>query len=178
MSGRRISRDLKIAAMNLYEYSQVQSLITLEDICDCVGFSEQTFYRVLNLWRETGDIMKHFFGVRGRPHLLMFDDFNYLLRLIRHRPDWFMDELVDLLYENRFISVHFTTIIRELARAGYTVKKLKRIAAERNEEKRGAYIYGIAQYSWEQIGFTDETSKDEKTPGWRHGRAKKGRRAM
>jgi transposase len=175
MPFRKISRDLKLAAMNLYE----RELVSLDDILDCVGFSKRTFYRVLNLWRETGDVIKHLHGpgLRGRPRLLVFDDLQYLLRLVRHRPDWFLDELADLLHENRFISVHFSTILRELARAGYSIKKLKRIAAERNEDKRADFVYRIAEYTQEQLGFIDETSKDEKTPGRRKGRAKKGRRA-
>jgi hypothetical protein len=107
----------------------------------------------------------------------VFDDLQYLLCLVRHCPDWFLDELADLLRENHFISVHYTTILRELAHAGYSVKRLKRIAAERSEDKRAAYIYHVAEYTQEQLGFLDETSKDEKTPGRRRGRAKRGRRA-
>jgi transposase len=131
MPYRRISQDLKLAAMNLYE----RELIPLEDLLDCVGFSKRTFYRVFKLWRETGDVVKHTHGLCGRPRLLVFDDVQFLLRLVRHRPDWFLDELTNLLQENRFISIHFTTILRELARAGYSVKRLKQIATERSEEK-------------------------------------------
>jgi transposase len=159
--------------MNLYD----RGLISLDDILDCVGFSERTFYRVLRLWRETGDVVKQTYGLRGRPRLLVTDDLQYLLRLVQHRPDWFLDELADLLHENRFISIHFSTILRELSRAGYSVKKLKRIAAERNEDKRAEFVYRMAEYTQEQLGFLDETSKDEKTPGRHRGRAKKGRRA-
>jgi transposase len=173
MPYRRISRDLKIAAINLYE----RELIPLDDILNCIGFSRRTFFRILALWRSTGDVVKHTYGLRGRPRLLVFDDLQYLLRLVRHRPDWFLDELIDLLRENRFVSVHFATIHRELERAGYSVKKLKRIAAERSEEKRSAFVYRMGQYTPDQMGFPDETSKDEKTPGRRRGRAKKGKRA-
>jgi transposase len=173
MPYRKISRDLKLAAMNLYE----RELVPLDNLLDCVGFSERTFYRILSLWRETGSVTKHTHGLRGRPRLLVFNDLQYLLHLVRHRPDWFLDELSDLLHENRFISVHFSTILRELARAGYSVKKLKKIATERNEDKRAEFVYRMAEYTQEQLGFIDETSKDEKTPGRRRGRAKKGRRA-
>ena len=48
----------------------------------------------------------------------------YLLRLVRHRLDWFQDELADHLLENRFISVHYSTICHELKSAGYSLKKL------------------------------------------------------
>lgn len=79
--------------------------------------------------------------------------------------------------KNDFISVHYTTILRELAYARYSVKQLKRIAAEHSEDKRVAYIYCVAEYTQEQLGFLNETSKDEKTPGHCRGRAKRGRRA-
>jgi hypothetical protein len=109
---------------------------------------------------------------------LDYTDLQYLLQLIRENPDYFLDELLHLLKTNRFISVHYTTIHRELERAGVSAKKLTRIAQERNEERRAAYIERIAQYTPEQLGFLDEVSKDERTPSRRYGRARKGRRAQ
>ncbi|KAJ7708062.1 hypothetical protein B0H17DRAFT_871554, partial [Mycena rosella] len=122
---RKISRDVKIAAVSLYEHGQ----LPLKDILNCVGFSESTFYRVLYLWRTTGDVVRHHKNP-GRSRLLHFDDIKYLLRLVRHSPDWFLDELLRLLKTNRFISVHYTTIHRKLERAGMSTKKLKVIAME------------------------------------------------
>lgn len=169
-----IPRDLKVCAIKLYE----NGLLDLEDILDCVGFSERTFYRTLACWRETGDVVPHKFGsFAGRPRLLLYDDVDYLLCLVRHRPDYF-DEMKELLQENRFISVHYSTIIRELSRTGISVKRLRRIAQERCPDKRAAYLARVGQYSPDQLGFIDETSKDDRTPGRRNGRAKKGCRAQ
>ena len=50
---RKISRDVKLAAINLHE----QNVLSLEQILDCVGFSESTFWRMLKLWQETGDVV-------------------------------------------------------------------------------------------------------------------------
>ena len=99
-------------------------------------------------------------------------------RIIKHHPDWFLDELPSLLETNRFISAHFLTIHRELARAGISTKKLKKIAAERNEDLCADYIQHIAQYSAEQLGFVDEVSKDEQTLARPRGRSKKGTHAV
>lgn len=174
MPYRKISRDVKLAAVRLYE----RELLPLEDILDCVGFGERTFYRVLALWRETGDVVKHNFGAPGRPRALHFDDVHYLLRLIQQQPDWFLDELLDLLKTNRFISVHYVTVHRALVAARVSLKKLKKIASERKEETRNEYISHMARYSPEELGFLDETSKNEKTAARSKGRAKKGRRAV
>jgi hypothetical protein len=89
-----------------------------------------------------------------------------------------LDELLNLLKRNRFVSVHYTTIDRELERAGMSHKKLKIIAKERNEPLRNDYMRRMAKYSPEQLGFLDETSKNDKTPGRRYGRGRKGRRAQ
>jgi transposase len=170
---RKIGRDVKIAAIRLYE----RELLSLDNILDCCGFSERTWYRILKLWRETGDVINPNRSLRGRLRSLDHDDLAYLLRLIRQNPDYFLDELLYLLKTNRFISVNYVTIHRELERAGVSCKKLKRIAKERNEGRRADFIGRMAQYSPEELGFLDETSKDERTVGRRYGRCMKGQRA-
>jgi transposase len=132
MPNRKIDRGLKIAAMRLYD----RKILTVEEICEIVGFSVRTFWRVKNIWDETGDVIRKTHGIRGRPRLLVHDDILYLVRLVKHRPDWFLEELAELLDTNRFISVHFVTIFRTLERAGYSVKKLRKLARERSPVKR------------------------------------------
>lgn len=173
MVHRKISRDLKLAAVKLHE----QGILNTQQVLECVNFSRRTFYRILALWQDTGDVVQYTYGIRGRPRILHFDDVDYLKRLVRHRPDWFLDELLDLLETNRFISAHYTTIHHELERAGVSTKKLKCIAAERNENLRADYVRRMAQYKPEQLGFLDEMLKDECTRGRRNGRSRKGTRA-
>jgi hypothetical protein len=82
-----------------------------------------------------------------------------------------------LLATNQFVSVHFMAIFRELERTDVRYKKLKRIAMERNETLCAAFIARIAQYDPSELGFIDETSKDERTPGRRYGRSRTDTRA-
>ena len=67
------------------------------------------------------------------------------------------------------------TIHHELERAGISSKRLKKIALERNEERRAAFISRMAQYAPEEIGFLNEFLKDARSVGRRYGRARKGR---
>lgn len=60
--------------------------------------------------------------------------------------------------------------------AGVSSKKLKRIALERNKERRAAFVEHMAQYTTEQLGFLDKVSKDERTTSHCYGRSKKGKR--
>jgi hypothetical protein len=54
---------------------------------------------------------------------------------------------------------------------------LRRIAIERNELRRAAYVHQMSQYPPEYLGFLDETSKDERTLTRGYGRSKRSRRA-
>ena len=159
-----ISPDVKIAAIRLYERARLD----LEEILDSCNISRSTFFRALKLYRTTGDV-ENARQVDRSVRALDYDDIHYLRQLIHDNPDHFLDELSHLLKTNRFISVHYTTIYNELLRAGITRKRLKRIAAERNEGLRAEFIARMAQYDPEELGFIDEVSKDERTVGRRYG---------
>ena len=145
--------------MRLYE----NGILSKAAIFDYLRISSRTFDRILSLWNATGEVVRERNGVRGCPRSLHFSDVEYLNRLIRHRPDWFLDEVKYLLQTNRFISARFTTVHRELVRAGISEKNIKNVASERNENLRANFIARMAQYSPEQLGFLDEVSKDEHT---------------
>ncbi|KAF8836445.1 hypothetical protein BDN67DRAFT_876543, partial [Paxillus ammoniavirescens] len=118
MVNHRISCDVKLAAIRLHE----RGLLHLQDILKCCNFSERTFYHIIKLWHETGDVISQTQStLRGRPRLLDRDDLDYLLSLVRSNPDYFLDKLISLVKTNRFISLHFTTIFRELERAGMSL---------------------------------------------------------
>src|SRR5882757_11168469 len=74
MPFRKISRDVKLAAVNLYEHEH----LSLEQIPDCVGFSERTFWRILKLRKVSGDVVQHTYGVRRPPRILHLEDLHYL----------------------------------------------------------------------------------------------------
>ena len=139
---------------------------------------ESTFFHALQLYRETGNIEHPKSTVCGRPWKLHFDDPTYMIALNNHRPDWFLDELLGLLNTNRFISVHFTTIYRKLERSGVSLKKLRWIGKERDENLRTDFVRTMGQYSPEEFGFLDKFSKDERTLHQHRGHSKKGKHVV
>jgi hypothetical protein len=170
----KISFNVKIAAINLHD----TGIFPVEDLCHLVGFSVCTFWRIHRLWVETSDVVTHKYGYcYGQTRILHINNVQYLIQLICRRPDWFLDKLLDLLQHNRFISVHYSTIHCKLVRCGVSHKKLKVIALERNEEHRMAFIHKMAQYEPEELGFLDETLKNNKTPSRCCGRATQNHRA-
>jgi len=95
---------------------------------------------------ETGHVVKPRSEFLGRPRTLNLEDLHYIPELVHHHPDWFLDEPTGLMESNRFISVHYTTIHRELVRAGVSLTKLCKIAKERNEDLRADFKRRMAQY--------------------------------
>lgn len=80
MPFHKISRALKLATIRLYE----REILPLWDILDIMDLSRRTFFRILKLWRETGDVVTHKYGnLAGRPRILNFDNIYYVLQLVR-----------------------------------------------------------------------------------------------
>ena len=169
MGNHRISPDIKLAAIRLYEHR----LLSLHQILECVGFSRRTFFRILSLFNETGEVAKPRSLALSRPRVFNHEDLNYFLQLVYHRPNWFLDELQELVESNRFISVHFSTIHCKLQHAGISLKKLQKITKERDKDLHADFMWRVAQYAPEEMIWIDETSKDKQTLIRRNGRAKK-----
>ena len=129
MINRRIPQEIKEATIRLYE----ADALPLVGILEFMRISRASFYRTYAIWLETGAVVRPVNGRRGRHRILHFSDIDYLKRLIQHRPNWFLDELLYLLQTNRFVSIHYTTIHRELVHARVSSKKIKKIASERND---------------------------------------------
>ena len=170
-----LSRDVKLAAVRLWE----GGLLTIPDILNCCNISRATFYRIINLWKETGDVVSNRTTAHSQSWSRLLDatDVQYLNQLIEENPDYFLDELLHLLKTNRFISIHYTTIHNQLLRTGVSHKQLQRIASERDEAARANFIARIAQYTPHELGFIDEVSKDARSVGRRYGRSRRGQRA-
>ncbi|KAI6098744.1 hypothetical protein F5141DRAFT_1010619 [Pisolithus sp. B1] len=155
-----ISCNMKLATIHLYECGLVDFLDILE-VCD---MSSCTFYWILKLWQEMGDVMKPLDkNKQGQPCLLDHEDIEYLIQLICQKPDYFLNELLHLLQTNHFISIHFSVIHQELEHAGMSHKKLKSIDIERSEELQAEFVACMAQYNPANLGFIDKVSKDEHT---------------
>ena len=58
------------------------------------------------------------------------------------------------------------------------MKKLKKIASEQDKDQRNAFKHHMAMYEPEELGFLDETSKNEKMAAKTRGQARKGCRAI
>ncbi|KAI0262505.1 hypothetical protein BGY98DRAFT_899212, partial [Russula aff. rugulosa BPL654] len=76
---------------------------------------------------------------------------------VQRTPDMYLDELRDTLATTCGVKVSDATVWRTLRRAGFTMKKVTRVAIEHSAEKRSQYIARISAYRPDQLVFVDES---------------------
>jgi hypothetical protein len=173
MPNRRISPDVKIAAVRLYELN----ILSFEETLYCVKFLRRTFFRVWKIYQSTSNVFKPRTSTCGWRGLLAPDDIDYLLRLIRYQPDRFLDEFLYLLQTNCFISVHYKTILRDLQCCRIERKNpsaLQRSVTSRSMLTSSGGSWHMMPSNWVCI---DKTSKDKRTCIRHFGRTRSGQRA-
>lgn len=85
--------------------------------------SRSTVYKILKLFRDTGEVVKGE-GARGRPQKLTRAEVRKLKQIVQTQPTLYLDELA-LEVSIRFRkSVVPSTICRYLQRAGFTRKRV------------------------------------------------------
>ncbi len=171
MGNRRISDDLKEAALRLKARGDSDSEITR-----ITGFSRRTLYRIQLRKRQTGSVTKALAIGRGRRRSLAQADANYLLGLARHKPTMFLDEYRQRLEKYRILRISMATIHRTFQRARLSVKRVQKLALERDPIKRADFIRRIGQYPADYLINLDEMSKDDRTYSRLWGRSPIGAR--
>jgi len=115
--------------------------------------------------------------LRGRPRILDPAVMEDLLALVGESPTLYLDEIVDYLSVIHNIYISRTALHNNLQALGLTYKRMQRTASQRDEEARQAWREDItANFSCDQLVFTDESSKDGRTLYRRSGRALHGKR--
>lgn len=158
MGNRRISDDLKEAALRLKAHGDSDSEITR-----ITGFSQRTLYRIQLRKQQTGSVTKALAIGRGRRHSLAQADANYLLGLARHKPTMFLDEYRQRLEKYCILRISMATIHRTFQRARLSVKRVQKLALERDPIKCADFIRCISQYPADYLINLDKMSKDDRT---------------
>jgi len=159
MGNRRISNDLKMAALRL----RARGHDTITEILDIVRFSRRTFYRVQKRYHHFNTMAKAQAIGRGRPRKAIPGDIRYLIRLAHHKPTLFLDEYQSRLNRYQLLLLSMTTVHHKLRRAGLSIKRVQKLASKRDPIKRANFIRRIAQYPASYIIALDEVSKDDRT---------------
>lgn len=133
------------------------------DIAHLAHCSERTVHEILRIWREYGELHDPTVRARGRRRALNTGDLDYMTSLIIGNPTHYLDEIQDLLYNNRDIDISIATISRLLRRLNYNHKQVAREALERNELLRATWQGKYGDIPKEYFVWLDESSVHEQT---------------
>ncbi|KAJ7934505.1 hypothetical protein B0H13DRAFT_1591499 [Mycena leptocephala] len=108
--------------------------------------SIRTLFRAKKRFRDTGSVARAPAPNPGGPRLLQTADANFLLHLARHKPTIFLDEYLRYLEKHRHLPASIWTVHRTFERAGLNVKRVKRMASERDPLQAGNVVHRISIY--------------------------------
>jgi transposase len=167
---QKISPDRKQQALYLF----LEQGWDIEHVAAALGVSGKSIHRWEGNYDIHGCVNPHS-PLRGRPRLLTDRMTNELHELITENPSLLIDEIGEwlALYHDQLIST--TALHDNLKDLGLTYKRLKRVAAERDDGYRSDWLHNImTNYTANQLVFLDESSKDDRTILRRYGQAPSG----
>jgi transposase len=171
---RTISPDLKQRAL----YLLLEEGWEMDQITTALGVHSTSIERWEHNYESHGRVDPPT-PLRGRRRLLSSAITEELQELLVENPSLLLDEIGEWLaiYHDQPIST--TALHDNLKDLGLTYKRLKRIAAERDNAYRADWLHNItSNYTANQLVFLDESSKDDRVILRRYGRAIKGQRAV
>ncbi|KIM73865.1 hypothetical protein PILCRDRAFT_717017 [Piloderma croceum F 1598] len=162
---RHYSRDLKkriIYQTQILGKSSTQIAIDLD-------MDLRVVQRVKQTWNEIGNVCRDR-KYKGRSPVMSSTEIDFMLSLLEHTPDLYLDEIQEQLADVHELEVSLATISRTLKRLGLNSKKLSKAAAERCEEARQQFRMEIGAESPERIVTADESAVNilttYRTNGW------------
>ncbi|THU77296.1 hypothetical protein K435DRAFT_619764, partial [Dendrothele bispora CBS 962.96] len=164
---RRISQDLKERALWLSERGYIP-----KEVAHLLGVSQKSICRWQDTFDMHGTVIPPRNPLQGRPSAVSTELREDLVSLSRESPELFLEEIqewIAVAHEAAISRSHLWQILEDCA---ISYKKLRREAAERDEELRNQWkaAYQL-QYTASQILFIDETSKDDRTIYRHYGRS-------
>jgi len=159
--GRSVSLDVQLIIVRL------SARHCKEDISAYTDVSVRSVQRVLNYFRKHGTVKaldpQAILKRHSQSEQLSSFDLDCVLGIIGRNPDAYLDEMVDLIDNETGQRVSKSTIWRYLTNAGFTMKKITKVAVERSVVERQRYLDRVCHYRAEQLVFVDESSVDRRT---------------
>lgn len=158
---------------NMIQSSSLQD----RDIADIASCSKRAITRIRANIRAFGApcAPKATGGRRSRilPHVL-----NALLDRLLVKPDLYLDETAEFIWDEFNLSVSTDSVRRSLKACNWSKKKTQRVACERDPDLRDACLRELSEYQSYQLVFVDESGCDTLAGVRRTGWAPRGMPAV
>jgi transposase len=142
--------------------------LTAAQMAEAAGCSERTITRLRSSLRLFGS-MKAPSNKGGRPRSLPPNMVQALCDHLLEKPHLYLDEMAIYLWDEFQTQVTTCAIRRALQYAGWSKKKARQKARERNPDLRDEYFHLISDFSSNQLIFVDESGCDKRIGSRRTG---------
>ena len=143
------------------------------EIANLLCVSESSVRHYTQRFYESGSVspMEYHHG----PHKLL-DEFEQVtvMQSLLNKPSMYLTEVRDALLEATGRDVHLSTICRTVHRLGFTRQKLRKVAIQRSEEKRGEFAAEVNFLDPNMFVWLDETGFDQRNNIRRYGYGLRG----
>ncbi|KJA25913.1 hypothetical protein HYPSUDRAFT_133934 [Hypholoma sublateritium FD-334 SS-4] len=158
MVNRRISPDLKVTALRLWELGWDVELIT-----ESLSISRASIYRWRQIFEETQSVNRPPSAPMGRPRAIIRAVMTAIVEVYNNKADAYLDELVWWLAVHHDLPISRSALQKNLVSVGLTHKLLHKIARERDEEVRAEFRAVIHEHSnGEHADFVDNFVRGER----------------
>ncbi|THU90853.1 hypothetical protein K435DRAFT_675230 [Dendrothele bispora CBS 962.96] len=138
MVNRRISADLKEAALRMWEHGW-----ELSDICSALIVSARSMYRWHAIFNKLRRVTRPPSGLRGRPQIISLLALDACHKIYAENNDTYLTELQWFLAVHHDIVISISALQATLQKDGLTRKLLHKIAAERDHQPRADHYAAI-----------------------------------
>ncbi|THU82996.1 hypothetical protein K435DRAFT_569303, partial [Dendrothele bispora CBS 962.96] len=115
MVNRRISADLKEAALRMWEHGW-----ELSDICSALIVSARSMYRWRAIFNKLGRVTRPPSGLRGRPRIISLLALDACHKIYAENNDTYLTELQWFLAVHHDIAISISALQATLQKAGLT----------------------------------------------------------
>ena len=172
---RALSEDLRWRVVWL---TQVRNYTTRR-IARVLTLGQRTVHRIKSCFRRTGQVFEQGHAAARQARVMTPELDRALVDLVIDTPESTAKEHYEAFCAMHNLDIHYSTICKSLHRLGFSCKRLRGYARERDERaalKFKAYI--VSTFSPEQLFFLDETAKDPRAINRNFGWAMRGKTPM
>ena len=143
--------------------------LTTSQMAEAAGCSKRSIITISANLRMFGDVHAPLIP-GGRPRVITSVMLEALCDHLLEKPDLYLDEMAEFLYDEFDVIASRYTISRALRSHGWSKKVARRIAQERNADLRDYYMYQLSDFRSYHLVYIDESGCDKRAgfrrTGW------------
>ena len=151
--------------------------LTYTEIAESLNVAVSTVHSTCKKFENTGDVQSSKQPLRPQSRKLDENHERLLLAVLMETPTLYLHEMCKHILDTTGVVVSEATVCRLLMRHGFTRKKIRHVALQRNTELRALFMAQALSFPREFFVWVDETGSDARNYMRKFGFSLRGMRA-